>query len=311
MCKVGESVPFLYYSRYEGGHRAAYMRFIEKKYGATRVNLCGALLSRKPVLFLMAEERSFFVIFAMLLRRLLGVRTVALLFRLRPLISGYSVVSSIKRTVLKFIKRSDRYGFISIIPSQIYPDVLTVCRYSIFDFQFWDCLDRAGLPLARDEKGMAVLGRQDAEKGFTFITSFLTNFKIIEQLGVFGKISAECEYFLPDIRRLIPTADVRNGFVSDDEIFDAYLKYKYVWCCYSPLYDQSSGILGRAIQFGNVPVVRAGSISESYCDALADEYISIDIQNEGVLSIKKDIGRDRRHILSEMPDYFLKIVMEG
>lgn len=300
--------PFNYYSRYEGGHRADYMRFVENKYGASRVSLIGVFLSKKPVLFLMAEERPIFVVFSMILRRLLGRRTIALLFRLRPLINGKGLVSSVKRMILFAVKRSDKYGFISIIPNHIYPEVLTVCRYSIFDFQFWDCLDRDVATSARNENGIAILGRQDVEKGFHYVSSFLSEFKSIDTIDIYGKISAECEYCLADIKEIIPDADVQNRFVADEEIFEAYTRNKYVWCCYSPSYDQSSGILGRAIQFGNIPVVRKSSLSEAYCRILANEYVAVNVLDDFVVSYEFCSGSRGNDGLVGIDVDFLRIV---
>ena len=37
-----------------------------------------------------------------------------------------------------------------------------------------------------------------------------------------------------------------------------------LWCCYNPIYDQSSGIFGRAIQIGRPTIVRKGSCLEGW-----------------------------------------------
>ncbi len=58
-----------------------------------------------------------------------------------------------------------------------------------------------------------------------------------------------------------------NRFLDDDEIIAAYAAADSVWCLYDPSYDQASGILGRALQFGIPPLVRQGSLSEAFCQA--------------------------------------------
>jgi len=304
-----KTAPFFFYSRFDAGHRADYMRFLEEKYGASRVGIFGALLARKPVLFLMAEERPVFVIFTMLFRRVFAARTIALLFRLRPLLNSSGAVAHVKRLVLKLLKKSNSFGFVSIVPSDIYPAVSEVCRYNMFDFQFWDCMNDDCDSLLRDSSGMAVLGRQDADKGFPYVSNFLLSFKAISRLAIMGRISSDCKSNLSDILGVIPDADVRNRFVSDTEVLDAYMAYKYVWCCYSPSYDQSSGILGRAIQFGNVPVVRSGSISESYCRILADEYVSVEIENGKPLVFEVCMGLGERAVLQSQSESFLRILL--
>lgn len=306
-----DEVPFLYYSKYEGGHRADYMRFVEKEYGACRiVSKWRLLISREPVLFLMAEEGPLFVIFAMLFRRIFAARTVALLFRLRPLIDGAGVGGCIKRLVLKLIKKSNSFGFVSIIPEQILPEVSELCRYSIYDFQFWDCLGHEYNVSSRDEYGLAILGKQDVDKGFNYIPEFLSNFGEMKNLTVRGRVDSGCEEYLLQILKERPAADVHNRFVSDDEIFDAYLSYRYIWCCYSPDYDQSSGILGRAIQFGNVPIVRLGSVSELYCKVLAGEYLVVGVEDGGVIC-HLSYGRADHDALRLASDSFFKMVVSG
>ena len=300
---------FYYYSRFETGHRKAYMDFVESKYGAERISCVRLLFTRKPVLFLMAEERPVYIIFCMFFRGALGFRTLALLFRLRPILDSQGVFSSVKRRVLKIIVKISRFGFISIIPEDIYPEVKDVCRYNIFDFQFWDQLDRSSFPSSKRDPGMAVVGRQNHEKGFHYISGFIERFKVIDSLKVYGQIDESCRDYLQDIKVIVPNSDVRNGFVSEDEILDAYARCRYIWCCYSPDYDQSSGVLGRAIQFGNVPVVRRGSLSERYCRLVNANFLSVEILNDAVSSYEY-IPRSSEVAfqLNSMPAKFLDIV---
>lgn len=51
-------------------------------------------------------------------------------------------------------------------------------------------------------------------------------------------------------------------YVSETDLINAIENAKFIWCVYSENYDQSSGIFGRAIQLGRIPIVRKGSYLE-------------------------------------------------
>ena len=43
------------------------------------------------------------------------------------------------------------------------------------------------------------------------------------------------------------------------------MKSQFIWCCYSPEYDQASGVFGRAVQYGCIPIVREHSVIHKFC----------------------------------------------
>jgi hypothetical protein len=47
--------------------------------------------------------------------------------------------------------------------------------------------------------------------------------------------------------------------VSDEELFSLYRVADIIWCCFTPVRDLSSGVFGRAMQFGRPAIVRTGS----------------------------------------------------
>jgi len=51
-----------------------------------------------------------------------------------------------------------------------------------------------------------------------------------------------------------------DRFLTRDEMLSLYPLADAVWCCYRPDYDVSSGIFGRAVQFGRPALVRSGSL---------------------------------------------------
>ena len=50
-----------------------------------------------------------------------------------------------------------------------------------------------------------------------------------------------------------------DRLLTDGEMMSLYACADVVWSCYSPEYDQASGIFGRAVQHGVPTVVRVGS----------------------------------------------------
>jgi hypothetical protein len=55
-------------------------------------------------------------------------------------------------------------------------------------------------------------------------------------------------------------AFVEARYLDRAELMSLYRAAHAAWCCYPPEWDLSSGIFGRAVQFGIAPVVRRGSV---------------------------------------------------
>ena len=81
--------PPLVHVPFAGGRFPAYLRLLERSFGARPGRLRDILFARAPVLFLAVEESFLLYVFAGLLRALMGRRTVGLLLRPLPLaVSG-------------------------------------------------------------------------------------------------------------------------------------------------------------------------------------------------------------------------------
>lgn len=61
---------------------------------------------------------------------------------------------------------------------------------------------------------------------------------------------------------------VFDRMVSDEELLSLYGASDLVWSCYSPHYNQSSGIFGRAFQLGKPSLVRESSYLADLADIL-------------------------------------------
>jgi glycosyltransferase involved in cell wall biosynthesis len=59
-----------------------------------------------------------------------------------------------------------------------------------------------------------------------------------------------------------------SGVFSDEEFVGFMKRAQFLWCCYDPEYNQSSGIFGRALQLGIPPITRSGSLLANWASQL-------------------------------------------
>jgi hypothetical protein len=162
---------------------------------------------------------------------------------------------------------------ISILPFSLEPRIARVANAWIYDPQLWD-LSYFALPnserfsrltgeIALAAKGRPVvlaLGAQNRIKGFEFFAQLWCGQAAIREKFLFlaaGKVAPECVSFALEL------ADaggfVMDRHIEDDEFLSLYRCADVVWSCYAPIYDQASGIFGRAVQLGVPAVVRERS----------------------------------------------------
>ncbi|WP_139165891.1 hypothetical protein [Paracoccus tibetensis] len=68
--------------------------------------------------------------------------------------------------------------------------------------------------------------------------------------------------------------------LTEEEIHSLYGIADRIWACYSAEYDQSSGIFGRAVQYGAVPIVRLNSRIHRFALIEGLEVETLDITTE-------------------------------
>lgn len=276
------------YTRSTVGHRGAYLDFAANLLHGISRGRFGALVTMRPVLFLMADDLFVHYAITAVCRVLLGRRTAGLLFRPSPALVGANRVQRLKRFLLRFLKRLPQVRTLSIVPMPLDPRFDKIVDGWIYDFQLWDMTDadfenfaRLRLEKTMDDAGaeafsirirqqaagrkvLVALGVQSRGKGFARLADAAL---ALAQQGWFvvsaGKVA-------PDMQEQKAAlgatgALIEDRFVSDGELLAAYAAADAVWCTYDPAYDQASGILGRAVQFGCPAVVRAGSYSEALC----------------------------------------------
>lgn len=310
---------FSYYSRYEQGHRNDFMLFMNREFGAKRVSLKEALFTNEILLFAMYEERPLLFLFVAAMRRIQGKATSALLFRVDFVSKKGDFNGMLKKLALFLNKQLGCLKVYSIVSDDVLPSLRTYVHGSFYDFQFWD-LQALGYGLKSDcsisyggaentRVAIGFLGKQDESKGVNYISPFLNSFGVDRpNLVVRGKFCSDAQDILEHLK-LEYNCDVINEFVDNDELFRGYSSSDLIWCCYDPFYDQSSGILGRALQLGRVPIVRANSIAEAICRKLKVSYYSFDTDTHvstfvhgNDLDVQKFRDRQRAYFIGEVLD---------
>ncbi|MDQ1209267.1 hypothetical protein QE380_002190 [Acinetobacter baylyi] len=281
-----------YYSKDLNGHRASYLEFVQSKFGGERLSGKSLVFWKDPVFFLMIEDNFALYLLVSFLRVLIGRRTVGLLFRPKPAITENSLRLKIKKLALKTLRYFSNIRTLSIVPVPLEPAIEEIVDDWIYDFQLWDITTEQKLlateirqrfkqcdnrlfdefPILKEiynqnlnqKKVIVALGAQNTGKGTELLAKNMngidsTNYLIV----VAGKFAQNIEYTKEVIQNY--NGLIFDRYMTDDEILALYAVSDLVWCFYDPSYDQASGILGRAIQFGVMPIVRKGSFSESLC----------------------------------------------
>lgn len=277
------------YSRSEHGHRAEYLAFVQRQFGGTRSGLLELILTRRPAFFLMVEEAFGAYVLLSLVRALFGCRTVGLLFRPLPALKGNNWRLRMKRAMLRALTRFPSIQTLAIFPSHLEPGVDTLVHDWIYDFQLWDLSDGErnwvnglrGCAVAcapdvadllrqvRDAAGsrriICTLGRQDLSKGLDQFAKHAQESQASRDwlFVCAGRIDPSCSSLVGAMRD--SGVLILDRFISNEEMLALYAASDAVWCAYAPTYDQASGILGRAVQLGVCPVVRADSLMHKLC----------------------------------------------
>ncbi|MFA3791369.1 hypothetical protein AB6T38_09650 [Aliiglaciecola sp. SL4] len=292
---------FIFYSKYESGHRREYIEYTGSYLGGIRGSLWKGCFSVKPFLFLMLEESPILFFLISNLRSILKLKTVGLVFRAKECLISKSVKHKIKKRLLTYLKSSKYITTYSIVPFYVCEQIKEVCDDWVYDFQFYDLeyllslgncnqkekFSRKLSENAKNRQIICAIGKQDCQKGFdTFMFNYI-NCKELREKYLFisgGKIDRKSID-----SKLIRQFELAGGIVfdrrvTDSELISMYEVSNYVWACYSPEYDQSSGILGRALQFKKKVIVRKGSVSEQICENLNANYIALPENSDILLS---------------------------
>lgn len=279
----------------DAGHRASYATLFSGFF-STRVATApwAALATGAPVLFLMIEEHFAGYAIVAAIRALFGRRTVGLMFRPGPALEGGDLRTRLKQWILRVLRHMPNVSTLTIVPFDVAPGFARIADDYIHDPQLWDlsaneCALVAELAdgsrkvpeaalvadlrsAAGSRRVVGAVGRQDRDKGFDLFARTFAASDAIREVALFayaGKVGARER---DDADALAAAGGYAiNRFVSDGELLAMYAASDFIWCVYAPDYDQASGIFGRAVQLGRVPIIREGSMIHRQCisDGLA------------------------------------------
>jgi hypothetical protein len=305
------------YSRSLDGHRASYVSFTGKLLGGHRTNMLGLMFSSSPVMFLMIEESFSLYVISSIWRSLFGWRTVGLLFRPKPALYGASVRLQLKRGLLKILRRIPSVKTLSIVPATLDSRISEIADDWLYDFQLWDMGDveidqfhgfssggvagEAGelfsqlLKSAAGRKLLVAVGTQDRSKGFDEFAEFCVSPGVRDNwlCASGGKVQENCQSYKSQVEAA--GGYVLDRFISNDELLALYAASSVVWCAYSESYDQASGILGRAVQFGIPVIVRAGSYSHRFCQVEGIAHLAFDGQAGSLSDVIAELPQPTRN----------------
>ncbi|WP_156396164.1 MULTISPECIES: hypothetical protein [unclassified Caulobacter] len=234
----------------------------------------------------MLEEHTAKFLIVAIFRALLGRRSCALMFRPGEAVRSSAPRHLVKKMLLKVAKALPTVTVATIMPFELDPAFAGIADGWIYDPQLWDLApdeDAHGSDLARTVReqaaGRAVavaLGGQSRDKGFDFLADVWAARPGVRDRWLFvaaGKVASgsreKADRFADQQGLLV------DRFVTDAELRDLYREATVVWGCYSPDYDQASGIFGRAVQTGRPIVVREGAYVERLAEILEHPMLAI------------------------------------
>ena len=290
-----------------------------------------ALLRARSVLFGTIEDHYIGFVVVALLRAILGLPTVGLFLRPQRCFKADGTLRrTLKGWFFSALKRVQRISVCTIIPFAFAPHYAKVARFGVMDPHMWDklkpssCAHDADLAAwvieqARGRRVLAFLGGVTPIKGAEFLMSLLRHPEWPEDkffVVIAGKVSAECANSIQHISR--SRALVIDRMISDVEFDTLYSYSDWIWACYRPDYDQASGIFGRALQFGKVPILRKGSLVDQMATTLCIDQVCLDfgrieraidaiiaVQNSGYVADKLVLAQWKNHFVQTF-DLLLK-----
>jgi hypothetical protein len=272
-----------YISTGTGGHRSDYDRVLTAELRDQNIKLLQFENARQttdpdlPVLYSMLDTNVLAFLRTAAIRSARKRITVGLFFRPGECFLTTSPRYRIKRLLFRAASRLPHVSILTLMPFSVFPLFSDVATGWIYDPQLWDLLSlgiiegtgtNIDLPnenLTNGKPLIIALGKQDEAKGFDYLVdlwcasaSVRTTYSCI----VAGKVDAK---FARAASRFVHNGGILiDRHISDDELVSFYRRADIIWSCYSPSYNQASGIFGRAFQFGVPAIVR----NESYLQAL-------------------------------------------
>ncbi len=271
------------------GHRIANDNIFSKLLAQHAVSLSPNNKKARVDFFTTLDDNNLFFFYRALCNALTGRRTVGLFFRPRECFRKDKKKYLVKRIMFSLAKYIPRNYIITIVPFYVDQKFCRVANGWIHDPQLWDLdlLDRDPSKeitdltrLVREQTAgrriITELGLLNIDKGFDFFAKIWRDSPLIREEYLFvaaGKVAAESTSAAVEFSDL--GGLLIDRFISDDELLLLYQISDVIWTCYSPSYDQASGVFGRAFQFGKPAIVRCNSNVSVLAEKLNHPILSI------------------------------------
>lgn len=340
---IHRSLDLVFVSSSEG-HRKHYAHFLANQLGLTA--LCAPLgliiiyrlIKCRQLLLATIDDHILVFSLILLCRSLLGKRSVVLFLSPQRCFLTVRFKYRVRRWLFMALKCLPRTMILTILPFTVDQRYAEVAHAGVADPQLWDLLtesqgqeaDTSPAPCldwisqlrqkAAGRKIVTLPGTLSALKGFDYYTQLVVHDPTLLEKYMFvaaGKVS-------PDMRSFAELFMQSGCHLTDRVLSDAEIEYLYkhsdfIWACYSPDYDQASGIFGRALQY-NIPVfVREGSLVHFLAASIDAPAIGIrfgDVQacasqlHEACFNISLS-GSTYMAVLQTWKDDFLSTVLSG
>jgi hypothetical protein len=287
-----------------GGHRSLYQEFLSARLGLDPIvgridRVVGLqLINADRLVFATVgpktSARALLVAFA---RSLLSKKTLAICMeKTWYLDDSRPMLSNLFLRLFHLLDKLGRFKAFLIIPYELIPEAKETTSGAILDLCLWDLLDiekpdakietalsSKTKELASGRKIVVFLGKASRRKGYGKMVSLASEFGDRAFFVSAGTVDQECK---ADAAALDAAGMlVADRRVSEEELLSLYGIADYVWCQYDESSSElSSGIFGRAVQFGRTAVVREGS----YLDRLA-EFLGCPVRHDLGKALEEDL----------------------
>jgi hypothetical protein len=278
------------------GHRGPYVALLASMFGLTPVcappgpAVIRRLIATPRLLLATIDDNLPSLILTVLCRSLRGRPTVALFLSAHRCFDMSRLKYRLKWLAFAALRRVPHLTLITITPFSVAPRFAEVANFGAHDPQYWDlhngrelltpqptALSEAILQRAAGRRVLCMPGTLTSLKGFVFLSEIMRSDPTLgERLLVVaaGKVQPETD----EAARIFVAA---GGMLADRLLDDAEMESLYavsdlIWSCYSPDYDQASGIFGRAVQLGVPVVIRRGALIDRFASNLPVPVVRLD-----------------------------------
>jgi hypothetical protein len=320
------------------GHRTYYDRVLIAEMKELNIHLDRmekarhAVDSSRPFFYSMVESHVVAFLSNAIVRSLRGRCTVGLLFRPGECFLRTSLKYRIKRKLFQAVSRLPHVFVLTLMPFDVFPRFAEVATGWIYDPQLWDLLylgfsEDNAFPTLRDlltakaegRRILIALGEQNHAKGFDYLVDLWCSSAKVRENFLFVAAGRIATHSVQKADRFVQQGGLlMNRLISDGELMYMYRCADIIWSCYSPAYNQSSGIFGRAIQFGVPVTVRKDSYLEKLGRILSHPTLTLPFENVDIaandLLAWKPVARDtteRIRLIHEMRTYSASVLVRN